>query len=85
MDHDENLERCKLILTGMDDDALRIAGRPFLKINWRFADSRRRRPENRMYHDKIPKRCKLNFTGIVDDALRIAGELFPKQTLKKIH
>ncbi|GFT56399.1 hypothetical protein TNCV_2333781 [Trichonephila clavipes] len=21
MDHDENLERCKLILTGMDDDA----------------------------------------------------------------
>ncbi|GFW88906.1 hypothetical protein TNCV_2683401 [Trichonephila clavipes] len=42
MDHDENLERCKLILTGMDDDALRIAGRPFFKINWRFADSRQR-------------------------------------------
>ncbi|GFW57850.1 hypothetical protein TNCV_2927691 [Trichonephila clavipes] len=40
MDHDENLKRCKLILTGMDDDALRIAGRPFFKIKWRFADSR---------------------------------------------
>ncbi|GFT41074.1 uncharacterized protein TNCV_1098371 [Trichonephila clavipes] len=24
MDHDENPERCKLILTGMDDDALRF-------------------------------------------------------------
>ncbi|GFT21551.1 hypothetical protein TNCV_2307721 [Trichonephila clavipes] len=31
MDHDENLERCKLILTGMDDDALRIAGELFPK------------------------------------------------------
>ncbi|GFX45765.1 DDE_3 domain-containing protein [Trichonephila clavipes] len=82
MDHDENLERCKLILTGMDDDAIRIAGRPFFKVKWGFADSRRRRPKNRMYHDEIPERCKLNFTGIVDDALRIAGELFPKQTLK---
>ncbi|GFU64343.1 hypothetical protein TNCV_1634771 [Trichonephila clavipes] len=64
-DHDENLERCKLILTGMDDDALRIAGRPFFKINWRFADFRRRRPENRMYHDEIPERCKLNFTELL--------------------
>ncbi|GFY04834.1 hypothetical protein TNCV_3952411 [Trichonephila clavipes] len=83
MDHDENLERCKLILTEMDDDALRIAGRPFFKITGDsliLGDDARK---NRMYHDEIPERCKLNFTGIVDDALRIAGELFPKQTLKK--
>ncbi|GFY31345.1 hypothetical protein TNCV_753031 [Trichonephila clavipes] len=38
MDHDENLERCKLIFTGMDDDAVRIIGETFFKINWRFAD-----------------------------------------------
>ncbi|GFY31343.1 hypothetical protein TNCV_753011 [Trichonephila clavipes] len=40
MDHDENLERCKPIFTGMDDDALRIIGGPFFKINWLFADPR---------------------------------------------
>ncbi|GFV15654.1 mariner Mos1 transposase [Trichonephila clavipes] len=61
MDHDENLERCKLILTGMDDDALRIAGRPFFKINWRFADSRRRRPEKMEYLNCLQEnRLKVN-------------------------
>ncbi|GFY31344.1 hypothetical protein TNCV_753021 [Trichonephila clavipes] len=79
MDHDEILERCKLIFTEMDDDALRIIGGPFFKINWRFADPRDDDArKDRMDHDENLERCKLIFTGMDDDALRIIGGPFFK-------